>query len=413
MTQREGLTKIGYAALGVLTAAGAWGVLSVFRHGHALANTTQHVPWGLWVALYIFFLGMSTGAYLLSSLVYVFRVKRFEAAGPMALLQALGCLVLGGFLIIMDLGHPLRIYKVLLSMNPTSVMGWMGLLYNFYIVIVVAQLVVAIRPQVVQRVQSGAQPAWLYRWLACGSTDLTPEGRQRDARRLKILGIAGLPVTILVSGGVGVLFAVAKARPNWFSGLFPIIFLISALASGGALLTFLMAFGSRQPEDKKRVLVRDLAMLTIGILCFDWLLFLSEVLVTFYGNIPHEVIGWRLTLFGPYWWVFWFVQLGVGTLVPIGILLRPRLRASSRWLGAAGLLAAFGILGTRLNIVIPPQIRPVFEALPDAYSHARNAVGYFPSLYEWLVAAFTFAVGIWLFVAARNVLPLEQGSDAR
>src|SRR3989304_1156621 len=103
MTQREGLKKIGYAALGGLTAA-----------------------------LYIFFLGMSTGAYLLSSLVYVFGIKRLEAAGPMALLQALGCLVLGGFLIILDLGHPLRIYKVLLSMNPTSVMGWMGLLYNVY-----------------------------------------------------------------------------------------------------------------------------------------------------------------------------------------------------------------------------------------------------------------------------------------
>ena len=53
-----------------------------------------------------------------------------------------------------------------------------------------------------------------------------------------ILGILGIPAAIIVHGGVGTIFAVAKARPNWLGGVFPLLFIVSALTSGGALLTF-------------------------------------------------------------------------------------------------------------------------------------------------------------------------------
>ena len=35
-------------------------------------------PWGLWVAFYLFFLGLSAGAFLITIMTYVFRMKRFE-----------------------------------------------------------------------------------------------------------------------------------------------------------------------------------------------------------------------------------------------------------------------------------------------------------------------------------------------
>ncbi|MFQ5929610.1 MAG: NrfD/PsrC family molybdoenzyme membrane anchor subunit, partial [Acidobacteriota bacterium] len=393
--------------LSIVTLAGIWVVLNTLLEGHIHSNTTQHVPWGLWVALYIYFLGISEGSFLLSTLVYVFGVKRLEAVGPLALLQALGCVLLGGFLVVMDLGHPFRVYMVLTSFNPTSVMSWMGLFYNFYILIVLVALYLALRPELVRNVQIGKRPAWLYRCLSLGSTDLGPTSLERDARWLRILGILGIPVAIIVCGGVGALFAVAKARPNWFSGLFPIIFLVSALVSGGALLTFLSAVFSKRPREQKLPLLRDLARLTIGILCFELLLLVSEILVTFYGYVPFEVTGWSLTLFGPYWWVFWFVQLLIGAVVPIVIVLTPKWNSSIQWLGLAGFLVAFGILGARLNIVIPPLIAPALGGMPEAYHHFRNAVGYFPSLQEWLVAVFAFALGTWLLLGAVKVLPLE------
>jgi molybdopterin-containing oxidoreductase family membrane subunit len=396
------MKTFGYVTLAAATLAGLWGIGTALYDGHAAVATTQHVPWGLWVALYIFFLGLSAGSFLLSTLVYVFGVKRLEPAGPMALLQALGCLLLGGFLIVMDLGHPERVYKVITSMNPRSVMAWMGVFYNAYIAIVLVELYLAVRPRLVAR----APKSRLSRLLALGSTRTDEDSIARDRKWLMILGIIGIPVAIIVHGGVGSIFAVAKARPGWFSGLFPIVFLVSALASGGALLTFLMAACSRY--ERKPEIVRSLALLSIGILGFDLLLLTSEMLVTFYGNVPHESAGWRLTLFGPNWWVFWFVQLGIGFIVPAALLLLPRTRSRTAALGLAGLLIVVGIAGARLNLVIPPQIMPVFEALPEAYHHERWAIGYFPTAVEWLVVLGTITIGIWGFLLARKVLPLEE-----
>jgi molybdopterin-containing oxidoreductase family membrane subunit len=403
------LKKIGTWILILTTIAGAGTILNMLIQGHGSLNTTQHVPWGLWVALYIYFLGLSAGSFLLSTLIYVFGFKRFEPIGPLALLQALVCLLLGGFLIFIDLGHPFRIYKVLFSLNPTSVMAWMGVFYNVYIVIVCVELYIVLKPALVSQMHTF--PAWVQSRLVFLKNKIA--NPVKDAALLKKLGIMGIPVAIIVHGGVGSIFAVAKARPNWFSGLFPIIFLISALASGGALLTFLTSLFYKDSAEKKMTLVRNLARLTIGILGFDLLLLFSEIFVTYYGGIQGEVMGWNLTLFGPYWGVFWFVQILLGAVVPILIVMNARLGSSVPWLGLSGFLVVFGILGTRLNIVIPPLIRPTFDALPTAYFHARNALGYFPSHLEWMVAVFTFAIFILVIKFSLKFLPmgLEKGEE--
>ncbi len=383
------MKRFGYVCLWMATLVGGWAVFSTLMRGHIVVNTTQHVPWGLWVALYIFFLGLSAGSFLLSTLIYVFGVKRLEPVGPLALLQALGCFLVGGFLIIMDLGHPFRIYKVFVTMNTSSVMAWMGVFYLVFVVIVLGMLRCALR--------SGRQRG---------------EARMRDARWLKGLGILGIPVAIIMLGGEGAIFAVAKARPNWYGGFLPVIFLISALASGAALLTFLTVAWSGEPRERKLPLVQNLARMMIGILCVDLFLLMSGVFVTLYGFVPQEVIGMKLTLFGPYWWVFWIVQLALGALVPLWIVFSPRRAASVRWLGGAGFLVMLGILGAKLNMVIPPLIAPVFSTLPEAYHHVRNSLGYIPSLHEWLVAVFAFALGIWLLLGVARVLPLAPaGGD--
>ncbi|MBI4511324.1 MAG: polysulfide reductase NrfD [Deltaproteobacteria bacterium] len=394
----------GTLALVLLSALGLWALVATVTRGHEVLATTQHVPWGLWVAGYIFFLGLSAGSFLLSTLVYVFGVKRLEPVGPLALVQALGCLVLGGFLIIMDLGHPERIHKVLSSMQPRSVMAWMGVFYNFYLAIVMVELYLALRPRLAARAGSSR----LFRALALGSQRTDEASVSRDRRWLKILGVLGIPVAIVVHGGVGSIFAVAKARPGWFSGLFPIVFLVSALASGGALLTFLVAATSRLPRPRKDGLVRLLARMSLGILSFDLLLLTSEVLVTLYGNVPHESTAWKLTLLGPFWWVFWLGQLGVGFFVPVILAVLPLARDRMPVLGLQGLLMVVGIWSSRLNLVIPPQIPPVFEGLPAAYHHERWALGYSPTPLEWGVLLAALVAGAWLFILARKFLPLED-----
>ena len=64
----------------------AWSSASLT--GHEMANYGSYVPWGLWVAMYIYFVGLSAGAFLLSSLIFVFGLKRLEPIGKLALFTA-------------------------------------------------------------------------------------------------------------------------------------------------------------------------------------------------------------------------------------------------------------------------------------------------------------------------------------
>lgn len=399
---------LGYLILAALAMAGAVAIVVRFREGMIVTNLTQHVPWGLWIALYIYFIGLSAGAFLLSTLIYVFGMRQLEAAGPTALLQAFGCMLVALFLIFVDLGHPWRFLNVFLYWNPSSVLAWECLFYTAYIVVILTELFLVLRPRLAELAAQPTSWAPFYRLLALGHTVPHAAWRAKAARLLKVFGLIGIPVAIGVHGGTGAIFAVAKARPNWFSGLFPIIFLVSALASGGGLLTFLMAAFSRLPHHRKYPLVRQLALLTVGFVVFDGLLLASEVLVTEYGEIVHEEVGWQLVLYGPYWWVFWFIQLGCGLVVPVILVALPVTRRSVTWLGVAGASVTLGILGTRLNIVIPALIQPALEGMTTAYFHPRFQWGYFPSLNEWLVGIGAIAMGFLAFLAARAVLPLDE-----
>lgn len=408
-SQLWGLLRIpGLLALSAMALAGLWALSDRFRSGLMVTHLTQLVPWGLWIAFYIYFIGLSAGSFLLSTLIYVGGMKRLEAAGPLALLQALGCLLLGMFLIWVDLGHPERFLNVFLFWHWTSILAWESIFYGAYTLIILAELFLVLRPALASRAQAGGPWAGFYEFIARGRRVPDAEWRAKASRRLMILGLVGIPVAIGVHGGTGAIFAVVKSRPTWYTGLFPILFLVSALASGGGLLTFLSATALNLPREKKLELVRSLARLTVGILAFDFLLMASEILVVFYGGIPHHVIGWWNILFGPFWWVFWFVQLGMGVILPILIVAGRRTGRSLEWLALAGLLVAVGIIGVRLNIVIPAQIEPEFAGLPQAYHHVRFAYGYFPSLNEWLVGLGTIALGILAFMFVRKVLPLDE-----
>ncbi|MBM4017573.1 MAG: hypothetical protein FJ288_04460 [Planctomycetes bacterium] len=404
---RRTIRVVGYLLLVVATVAGAVGLYELLTEGHLHEATTLHVPWGLWVAGYIFFLGLSAGSFLVSALPYVFGVRRLEPIGPLALIVSLMCLLLAGMLIMADLGHPERMHKVLLSLNPTSPMAWMSVLYNFYIAVVLGQLYFALRLSLVARLQEGQRPRWLFRLLTLGSRRTDDDSVRRDHRWLRRLGVAGILVTVVLLWCEGSIFAVAKARPNWFGGLLPVVILISALASGGALLTLLSAVSCRVHTDLKADLVRWLAIFTVGVLAVETLMLASEILTVLYGGILHETHAWMTTITGPYAVGFWGVQIGLGVVLPAMIVALPATRRRVGWLGLAGLLVVVGMMVTRWNIVIPAQLVASFEGLGEAYHHARFQEGYFPSRGEWLVALGVAALGGWMFLVASRLLPLD------
>ncbi|RMF05078.1 MAG: molybdopterin oxidoreductase [Chloroflexi bacterium] len=381
------------AAWSVLLAATGVGLAAVairVVQGLGVTNLNYIVPWGVWVAFYIYFIGLSAGSFLLSTMIYVFGFKKLEPIGRLALFSALIALIAGLNFVLLDLGHMERFWTVFVNRNMWSVLEIEIHFYVLYIAVLLAELWLLMRRDLIRCGQGSDWKAKLCKLMALGSRDTSEESGAKDIRRVRILGMLGVPIAIGVHGGTGALFAVVKARPMWYGPLFPIIFIVSALVSGAALLTFLLAFfaGRGMPKEQRDDLVLTLGKITAGLLAFDLLLMWSEFSVGFYGNIPEDIEVLRMMLFGPFWWVFWFVQIIFGAIIPLLLILLPASGKSPRWVGFAGLMIVIGIIGVRLNIVIPALSLPVLPGFDTAYTMlpapSQTTLAYPPELLTWL-----------------------------
>jgi len=385
--------------------------------GHQLANYGSIVPWGLWVAQYIYFIGLSAGSFLLSSLVYVFGVKRFEPIGRLAVFTAIVSLLLALFTIWMDIGHLERFWHVFVYPNFTSPMAWMIWLYTIYFVLLMSEFWLLMRRDLVMtRAHHGWRGA-VARVAALAARDDSEQSLAADMRKVKILATIGVPLAIMFHGGVGALFAVLASRPYWHSGLFPIIFLVSALASGGALLTVVSAIFQEGWRERRQVIL-DLGRVVLGFLLLDALLQFSDILIGTYGRPgapggePGYAASLQLALFGPYWYVFWIGQLAIGLVVPIAIL-ATRLSRDPRLVTLACAAVVVGFIAVRLNIVVPAQSTEEIFGLARAVDDPRYRTDYFPSVFEWLVTFGIGGLGFILIGLGEVFLPLSRHLPAR
>ncbi|MBI3648476.1 MAG: polysulfide reductase NrfD [Actinobacteria bacterium] len=404
-----------YAALTILSLAGLVATGIRVAEGMKVTALTSAISWGLWVALYIYFIGLSAGSFLLSSMVYVFGMHRFERVGRAALLSAF--FSLGGALVFIwiDLGHPFRFWHALAYPHFGSVMAIEIWLYLVYIALILAELWLLMREDLGHLAAQGAgKRRAVARVLSVGYRPPSDEealghDRRRERHWVKILGIVGVPIAIGVHGGTGGIFGVVGARSYWFGGIFPIIFLVSALASGAALMTFLHAFLGDREEDGHFDLLRRLGQLTILFIAIDMLLLISEILSGLYGGESEQVEGWRSVLFGRYAFVFWIGQVGMAGVISVGMIWAGIRRGSRVLIGSAGALVVLGVVAIRLNIVIPAFVVPELPGLDKAFMSPRLSFSYFPSLNEWTVSIGMIALGVLLFSLALEELPVIGG----
>ncbi len=347
----------------VAFALGLYGLWQRLAHGHEFAAYGSYVTWGLWVSAYIWFIGLSAGAFLLSSLVYVFRIKALERLGRISLLTAIITLFMALLSIWFDLGHMERFFYVFTRPNFKSMMAWMVWLYTAYTILLAIELYLVLKTPV-------------------------------NHKLLRTLGAIGIPLAIAFHGGVGALFATVAARPYWHSSIVPILFLTGALVSGGGLLLAVSAYLYPMRADERRDLVLFLAKIVAGLLLFDIMLEWAEFSIPLWYGVGKEIETLLLVLSGPYWWVFWIVHVLLGTLIPLYLLLTSKRPAH---LGIAGLLIASTFMAVRLNIVIPALVTPELEGLQTAFRDHRLRFEYVPSIHEWLIVLFVIALGALLF----------------
>lgn len=272
----------------------------------------------------------------------------------MALFTAVVCMMVALIFVLMDLGRPERMMNAMVYWNVLSVLAWEIHFYVVYITLLVVELYIAMREDLVRLRSLETLRGKVARLLTFKNSKITEETKKRDHKWMKILGIIGIPLAILgVHGGTGALFAVVSARSAWNSGVFPIIFVVSAMVSGTALLLAIYIIKTKvtkQPIDKKMVI--SLAQMMIAFLFIDLLLQFYDYLVGVYSLSSDSLQAMAIQMGGPYSWSFWGVQMGLGALIPILLILYKKTGTNIHWILTAAILVVIGIIGVRFNIVL-------------------------------------------------------------
>lgn len=368
--------KLWYGFLVLVLLAGAWPVLNRLMTGMAVTDLTSQMPWGAWVAFYIYFVGLSAGAFLLSSLIYVFGMHQFEKIGRAALLSAIVSMGVALAFIGLDLGRFDRALITLVFFHWTSPLSWEVRFYTMYIALLIAELTLAIMAQ-----RRTMDPAKAHKWM-------------------RVLGIIGVPLAIFgVHGGTGTIFAVVKARGMWFGGLFPIVFVVSAVVSGTALTMAIHYWQARGAGKKPNAkLMQQLSVVLVGAIFFDLGLMFYEFIVPILSFEHHDKSIMAVMALGPYAWSFWIFQIGM--LIAALVIAMSPLKRRPGWLVTAAMLVVVGILGVRFNIVVPPLVPPIIEGYPTNI--------YFPTITEWLVCAFLCAGGALAYSLVSEWQPIHD-----
>ncbi len=393
--------------LGILGGIGIYAIFYRLAFGLRTTTLTSSIPWGMWVAWYAYFVGISTGAFLLASLIYLFRIRVMKQLGRTLLFLSLCSILVALIFIWLDLGHPLRVFYVFTSPQLGSVLEWEIIFYTIFVLLLLAALWFLLRCDLDELAEkSRGFRKKILRFLSLGwrCPSETEKRRACHAQSLKSVRIImALGIGPCLAGGTGAIFAVVSSKPYWFTAILPIIFLVSALASATGVLIFVSALRLRENSSRTLLFLRNLLLSFIVLEVF---LFSAEYLIGLYGAVPDHVRVYREIAFGPFPYVFWFGQIGLATIVPLFLLTLPGLRNSRFWLGFAGLSSAIGLVAVRLNLIVPGFVIPMLEGMDKAFIEPRLSYFYSPSMWEWLLSLGLISLGVLVFFNGLDYLPL-------
>ena len=366
---------LGILSIGVV--AGFAGVINVLINGHAhVYNVSREVPWGILIATYVFLVVSSTGLCLISSLGHVFGLKKFEFIGKRAILLAILTLLFGFGAIGMELNHPIRMgIYVMLSPNFSSAIWWMGTLYGIYLV------------------------------LLCGELYFLMKGKHKGAFAM---GMLGFIAAVSAHSNLGAVFGLLEARPFWHGSFLPIYFIISALVSGGAIVSMIVYFNHKEtgtPMPQQYVPFFDTLGRLQALFMMTLLFFVIwKIIPGLYGHPPDKFEATMAMITGPLAFNFWFFEVLIGMLIPIVLLLNKKTRTPGGVM-AAGLFATCGIFFMRYDLVIAGQLVSMRQGTADL---VNGLLQYTPSITELAIVAGAICGCLMMYTLAEKYLPLDS-----
>ncbi len=370
-TPKKSNQPVWLVVSGLLFVLGVVAWILQLRQGVGATSLHNLNAWGAYIAGFIFFMGLSAGMLVLGSLPILFNLPRFRPYAKLAAFVALASLVVGGLFILVDLGHPDRLWRLVRFGNLGSPMLWDLLL-------TVAYLIVA--------------TVFLRRLMTVKSDDA-----------LKPIALLAF-FAGLADGLTAFVFATQVGREFWFSAVQPIAFFVAALASAGALLLLLMvglkAAGYNVLECCDLAPLAGLTAATVGL---GLLLNVSELVTHWFSRSTNALEIVNAMLGSPLFWVE--VIAGIAAIL---LLLLPATRLQSGWMAAGAVLALIYLAAKRLLFV---NMGFAVQNINYAGVQIAPVGGYTPGLVE--LGVILGLIGLFAFLLILGFNNLRLAPTAR
>jgi Ni/Fe-hydrogenase subunit HybB-like protein len=330
----------------------------------SISNLSDSYPWGLWISFDLLCgVALAAGAFVTASAVYILGNEDLRPILRPAILTGFLGYLMVVFALLVDLGHPERIWFLMIYWNPHSVMfevGWCVMLYT-------SVLALEFSPLVFERLQT------------------------RSALRLIHaitipLVILGTVLSTLHQSSLGSLFSILPDRLNglWFTPLLPAFFFLSAVAVGPAMVIFESTISSK-------VFKRGLELELLGKLAMVIPLALSAYLLLKIGDLAYSGELDMLFKGSMYTALFWIELVG-GVILPTALILTPGVRRNATGLFAAACLVIAGLVLNRFDTSL--------------IGAAHRGGSYVPHVMEFAITASIVAAGVLAYSLVARFLPL-------
>jgi Ni/Fe-hydrogenase subunit HybB-like protein len=340
--------------------------LRIFYGLGGSTNLSDKFPWGLWIAFDVMCgVGLAAGGFTLVAIVHIFNIEKYKPVLRPAILTAFLGYVLVVVGLMYDLGRPDRLWHPLVMWNPHSVMFEVAWCVTLYTTVLFLEFL----PMVFEKFGWHRPLEWIH----------------KISVPLMILGVL---LSTLHQSSLGSLFLIVpeKLYPLWYTPMLPLMFYVSAIATGLAMTIFESWHSSRAFGRALEVplLVSMGRVLAVVLSVYLWIRFL---------DLAHRN---ALVLLKQNRIETWLFALEIALMVvPMLLLYQASIRMRPGALYACAVMVVFGFIANRLNV-------------GTTGLEAGSGTHYIPKWSEVAVTLSIVAAGFAIFQAVARYFPVFE-----
>ena len=397
-------TKKGFIPfMAFLVVVLAWGIVAWWTqiaYGFQVTGLNNTVVWGLYIATFVFLIGMSHAGILISATVRLLNLENYRPVSRMAEVLTLTGLLVAVLSVIVDLSRPDRWLNFLTGLRLTSPLAWDFVLIALSVVLAAIYLFLTLKEDVIA-VQDRAPwgTGWIYGILIWLYDKVTPKDDEAYQKLLHRFTLLIYPFPVFSSGMVvPFIFSALVAKPTWNVPFLGPYFLGAAALSGiSVIIIIAVIFRSVFSWDDllKPAMFSGLGKVMLVLIpVYVYFTFLEQFTSQYVGATLELAVSDYL-LSGPYAMVFWSMML-LSFVFPFLLL---AFRRTVRGVFISAILVTLGLWVKRVIIVVPTLVHPNLPFELGSYS---------PTWVEWSVLAGIFALFMILYSAFAKIFPIVE-----